>query len=627
MNIFTLTILFPLLSFIILSISQGKFLEHVSATIGIIGVGISTLITFYLIFSFCSGSYDYTSFLFIQEFWTWFKIDELHIKIMFRLDMLSLVMLSVITIIGLVIHIYSIWYMKGDPGFSRFFSYTNLFMANMILMILSDNLLLMYLGWEGISLCSYLLIGFHYFNPKNGIEAFKAFIITRFGDICLLCALIIIYDQFHTLNLYDLLNLNYKQSFSNVSNWITILILVGSIGKSAQIPLNTWLVRAMVGPTPISALIHSATMVTSGVYLIDRMKNFFLETPDILYVTGILGSITLIVFSFSALFQNNIKKILAYSTISQIGYMFLALGGKNWIGAIFHLMTHACSKALLFLTAGSIIRLCNNEQNIFKMKILHRTAPFIYVCFLFGGASLSGFPIITAGFYSKELILLNIFFENKDKFLLLSALLGTILTPIYIFRMIFVIFHRTKIIPYRIRYAAAQCIPLLILLLLSTFIVEKVLLLIINLKNDFYVYYQYNNTFFILISEMLIFFGIWTASLFWYDSWLTKKSYLIVKELSSEKIIRYLVLLCHYGWGIDWLYKKIFINPYLLIAKKITTNYSLITFFTDCFSVFTWIGKHIIFIEYKKLNWYLVFLNIGMIFIFVLMIINLFLYL
>lgn len=613
MNIFPLTILFPLLSFVILTaISRKKYLEIISGIIGILGVGISALISIGLICNIYihSYKYKYIDFILIQKFWVWFKIDDLYVPIIFRLDSLSLIMLLVITIIGFIIHVYAMWYMKGKEGYSRFFAYTNLFMFNMILLVLSDNLLLTYLGWEGVGICSYLLIGFYYYNPKNGMKALKAFIMTRFGDICLICALFIIYDQYKTLNLSELLQLDFKILPNNISTWISILILIGSIGKSAQIPLHTWLVGAMVGPTPVSALIHAATMVTSGVYLINRMHNFFLVTPYVLYAVGLIGAITLIVSSCSALFQANIKKILAYSTISQIGYMFLALGKENWIGSIFHLTTHACSKALLFLSAASLIRACSNEQNIFKMGGLYRIRPFIYICFLVGGLSLSGLPIITSGFYSKELILLHMFSENHDYFLLFLGLVGTFLTPLYMFRMIFVVFHGNTLIPPKMNYTVHQYIALIVLLLLSTVVGGQIQLFMFNININNY--YDHNHLCLMLISEILIFLGIWLASLFWLSSKTIIHSYTLSERYSLNKAIRCLILLSHYGWGIDWLYKKIFVKPYLWIAKKLSTNPDFIMVgIVNFFMLFSWLGKYLICTENQKLNWYLVSINIG----------------
>ncbi|URJ24320.1 NADH-quinone oxidoreductase subunit L [Candidatus Blochmanniella camponoti] len=614
MNLLFLTILFPLLGFITLAISQGKWSENTSAIIGVGTVGVSALVAIYVIFNFYCNSSNDVNFMFVQELWTWFIINTLCITVALRLDGLSLIMLSVIIGVGFIIHLYAAWYMSECEGYSRFFAYTNLFMANMVLLVLSDNLLLMYFGWEGVGLCSYLLIGFYYSDSKNGIAALKAFIITRFGDICLVCALFMIYDQYHTLSFSKLLTLELKYSSCHIFNditWISVMLLIGAIGKSAQLPLQTWLTSAMAGPTPVSALIHAATMVTSGVYLIIRMNKFFLMTPSILYLTGIIGSLTVILFSCSALFQSNIKKILAYSTISQIGYMFLALGGQHWDAAMFHLVTHAFFKALLFLSAGSLIYACRYEQNIFKMGGLYKFIPLIYVCFLIGGASLSGVPIITAGVYSKEMIMLKTL-TNHDYFFLLSGLIGMFLTPIYTFRMIFVVFHGEKKIEPRVCNKIAQNLPLILLLLLSTFIGGwiKLPLLTDTIITNVGEVYNYSQIYLEIISGILVMLGIWLASIFWMDSLriITRQ---IIRPRVTEVVERYIVLLCYYGWGFDWLYKVIFIKPYLFITKKLSYSDPVDVIVNVIVSLLCWLKNGLICSENGKLSWYIISMNIG----------------
>ncbi|URJ27069.1 NADH-quinone oxidoreductase subunit L [Candidatus Blochmanniella camponoti] len=624
MNLLFLTILFPLLGFITLAISQGKWSENTSAIIGVGTVGVSALVAIYVIFNFYCNSSNDVNFMFVQELWTWFIINTLCITVALRLDGLSLIMLSVIIGVGFIIHLYAAWYMSECEGYSRFFAYTNLFMANMVLLVLSDNLLLMYFGWEGVGLCSYLLIGFYYSDSKNGIAALKAFIITRFGDICLVCALFMIYDQYHTLSFSKLLTLELKYSSCHIFNditWISVMLLIGAIGKSAQLPLQTWLTSAMAGPTPVSALIHAATMVTSGVYLIIRMNKFFLMTPSILYLTGIIGSLTVILFSCSALFQSNIKKILAYSTISQIGYMFLALGGQHWDAAMFHLVTHAFFKALLFLSAGSLIYACRYEQNIFKMGGLYKFIPLIYVCFLIGGASLSGVPIITAGVYSKEMIMLKTL-TNHDYFFLLSGLIGMFLTPIYTFRMIFVVFHGEKKIEPRVCNKIAQNLPLILLLLLSTFIGGwiKLPLLTDTIITNVGEVYNYSQIYLEIISGILVMLGIWLASIFWMDSLriITRQ---IIRPRVTEVVERYIVLLCYYGWGFDWLYKVIFIKPYLFITKKLSYSDPVDVIVNVIVSLLCWLKNGLICSENGKLSWYIISMNIGAVMILIMILI------
>ncbi|URJ23803.1 NADH-quinone oxidoreductase subunit L [Blochmannia endosymbiont of Camponotus sp.] len=624
MNLLFLTILFPLLGFVTLAISQGKWSDNTSSIIGVGTVGVSVLVAIYIIFNFYCNSSNDVNFVYVQELWTWFTINALSITVALRLDGLSLIMLSVIIGVGFIIHLYAAWYMSGCEGYSRFFAYTNLFMANMVLLVLSDNLLLMYFGWEGVGLCSYLLIGFYYSDSRNGIAALKAFIITRFGDLCLVCALFMIYDQYRTLSLSKLLTLELTCPSYHVFNditWISCMLLIGAIGKSAQLPLQTWLTSAMAGPTPVSALIHAATMVTSGVYLIIRMNKFFLMTPSILYLTGIIGSLTVILFSCSALFQSNIKKILAYSTISQIGYMFLALGGRHWDAAMFHLVTHAFFKALLFLSAGSLIYACRYEQNIFKMGGLYKFIPLIYVCFLIGGASLSGVPIITAGVYSKEMILLKTL-ANHDYFFLLSGLIGVFLTPIYTFRMIFVVFHGEKKIEPRVCNKITQNLPLILLLLLSTFIggwiklpvlADTIITNLGEMRNHSQIYLE-------IISGILVMLGICLASIFWMDS-LRSITRQIIKPRVTEVVERYIVLLCYYGWGFDWLYKWIFIKPYLFITKKLSYSDPVDVIVNIIVSLLCWLKNGLICSENGKLSWYIVSMNIGAITILIMILI------
>jgi NADH-quinone oxidoreductase subunit L len=337
-------------------------------------------------------------------------------------------MLSVVTGVGFLIHMFASWYMRGEEGYSRFFAYTNLFIASMVVLVLADNLLLMYLGWEGVGLCSYLLIGFYYTDPKNGAAAMKAFVVTRVGRVPRFRAVHSLQRTGHAeLPRNGGTGAAHFAAGNNMLWWATLMLLGGAVGKSAQLPLQTWLADAMAGPTPVSALIHAATMVTAGVYLIARTHGLFLMTPEILHLVGIVGAVTLVLAGFAALVQTDIKRVLAYSTMSQIGYMFLALGVQAWDAAIFHLMTHAFFKALLFLSSGSVILACHHEQNIFKMGGLRKSIPLVYVCFLVGGAALAALPLITAGFFSKDEILAGAM-ANGHINLMVAGLVGAFMT-------------------------------------------------------------------------------------------------------------------------------------------------------------------------------------------------------
>ena len=405
-----------------------------------------------------------------QVLWTWIDVGAFHPEIAFYLDALSLVMVMVVTFVSFLIHVYSVEFMRGDEGYSRFFAYMNLFVASMVTLLLADNLLLLYLGWEGVGLCSYLLIGFWYQDPVNGRAGRKAFIVTRVGDTAMAVGLFLLFYSLGTLHIQDLMHA--AQSRWSVGSPYAIaaaaLLLGGAVGKSAQLPLQTWLPDAMAGPTPTSALIHAATMVTAGVYLIARTHILFELAPPVQFAVAVVGASTLLLAGFSALTQNDIKRVLAYSTISQIGYMFLALGVGAWGAAIFHFMTHAFFKALLFLAAGIVIEALHHEHNIFHMGGLRKELPVAFWTFLIGGCALAGLPLITAGFYSKDLILWSTDNSMAGGIGLWAAgIAGVVLTSLYTFRLIFVVFFGQVGTPVSRRPGLAMVVPACALAFLS----------------------------------------------------------------------------------------------------------------------------------------------------------------
>jgi NADH-quinone oxidoreductase subunit L len=375
--------------------------------------------------------------------WRWFAVAGLAPRIALYLDPLAIVMTLVVAFVSLLIHIYSTEFMARSEGYARFFGYMNLFVASMLTLTLAANLLMLLLGWEGVGLCSYLLIGFWYQDEANGHAGQKAFIVTRVGDTALIVGLFLLFTHLGTLNIQQLMQRAAAHwapgaPLAEAAAW---LLLGGALGKSAQLPLQTWLPDAMAGPTPTSALIHAATMVTAGVYLIARTHVLFALAPVAMHAVAGLGLATLLLAGCSALAQHDIKRILAYSTISQIGYMFLALGVGAWAAAIFHLVTHAFFKALLFLAAGAVIQAMHDEHDIFKMGGLRRWIPVTYWTFLIAGSSLAGLPLITAGFYSKGLILWSAYSSPVGSvWLWIGGLIGALLTALYIFRLIFIAF-------------------------------------------------------------------------------------------------------------------------------------------------------------------------------------------
>lgn len=479
----------PLVGFILLALFGGRLSPRRIAWVGVGAVGASAFVTVLAAWDFMRTfpAVDH----YRQTQWTWVDTAGLTVDVTWNLDALSLVMILVITLIGSLIHIYSTEYMAvsaeaphtahheaqgngrsaDDPqAFRRYFAYMNLFVASMLTLVLADNLLLLYLGWEGVGLCSYLLIGFWYRQPENGVAAQKAFIVTRIGDTALAVGLFVIYSQLGTLSIEDVQAAAASEwpVGSAVAMLVAALILIGAVGKSAQLPLQVWLPDAMAGPTPVSALIHAATMVTAGVYLIARLHGLFLLAPPVHSAVAVIGAVTIVLAACSALVQRDIKRVLAYSTISQIGYMFLALGVGAWSAALFHFVTHACFKALLFLGAGSVIISLNHEQDIFRMGGLRRHLPVTAWTFLIGAAALSGVPLLTAGFYSKDWILWSAWSSPiSNTWIWLSGALGTFLTALYSFRLVFRVFCGDMQTIPTYRPGVAITGPLLVLAFLS----------------------------------------------------------------------------------------------------------------------------------------------------------------
>jgi len=431
----------PFAGFLLLALTGSRLSRMAISVFGAGFVGLSAILAILVGVDFIST--PPAGNVFIQHLWSWLSVDGFSPAFSLYLDALSVVMILVVTVVGFFILLYSTEHMSHEESFSRFFACMNLFVGSMLTLVLADNLLLLFLGWEGVGLCSYLLIGFWYRDPANAVAADKAFIVTRIGDTALTIGLLLLSVQLGTLNIQEVLSAASLQwtTNGNLANWTALLLLLGAVGKSAQLPLQTWLPDAMAGPSPVSALIHAATMVTAGVYLIARTHVLFSMAPVVQGLVAVIGAATLLLAAFSAVFQQDIKRVLAYSTISQIGYMFLALGIGAWTAAIFHLMTHAFFKALLFLAAGVVISGLNEEHDITRMGGLRRELPVTFWTFLIGAASLSALPLITAGFYSKDLILNAAWASDKGSIWLWAAgTVGAFLTGLYAFRVVFLVF-------------------------------------------------------------------------------------------------------------------------------------------------------------------------------------------
>lgn len=377
--------------------------------------------------------------IFKQQLFTWLNVDKLNIEMAFLGDNLSIFMSMFVTFVGWLIHIYAVGYMKGDSGYGKFFAYFNLFLASMLILVLADNPIILFIGWEGVGVCSYLLIKFYYGKSENVLAANKAFIANRVGDFGFLLGVVTL---FFALGQVDLSFDSIEANLGNVSNELLLLsgflLFVGAMGKSAQVPLYVWLPDAMAGPTPISALIHAATMVTAGVYMVARFHFLYVGIEQVGIFIAYIGAFSALFAAIIATRQTDIKKILAYSTMSQLGYMFIAVGLGFYSTGLFHVFTHAFFKAMLFMGAGGVIMALHHEQNIFKIAQHRATLPIIGTTFLIGVIAISGIPPFS-GFFSKDAILAAAFQEGQ--YLIWAiAMFTAFLTAFYMFRMYFIVF-------------------------------------------------------------------------------------------------------------------------------------------------------------------------------------------
>jgi NADH-quinone oxidoreductase subunit L len=508
---------------------------------------------------------------YVQHLWMWMSSGGFQPEIAFYLDPVALLMLLVVTFVGFLIHLYSVEYMRDDPGYARFFAYMNLFVASMITLVLANNLLLLYLGWEGVGLCSFLLIGFWYQDPANVRAAGKAFIVTRVGDTAFAVGLFLLFTRLGTLDIQEVMSRAsaHWSPGSGVAIAAAALLLGGAVGKSAQLPLQTWLPDAMAGPTPTSALIHAATMVTAGVYLIARTHVLFTLAPVVQLAVAIIGTATMLLAAFSALAQRDMKRVLAYSTISQIGYMFLALGLGAWSAAMFHFMTHAFFKALLFLAAGVVIHAVH-EQDLYRMGGLRSELRLAFWSFVIGGSALSGLPLITAGFFSKDLILWQSWAgPNGNAWFWAAGMTGALLTSLYTFRMISLAFYGPQHSHVKAESGPAVRIALIVLCVLSIVggyantppnfggvpALSNFLSSVLPSLEEVHVG-PITETLTALSASAVFALGLGLAYL------------LYGPQRSRVPAQGFLQQLWFSGWGFDWLYDRLLVRPFQWLTRR-----------------------------------------------------------
>jgi NADH-quinone oxidoreductase subunit L len=554
----------PLTGFLVLAMAGGKLRKGHIAAVGTGAVLATAVFSTAVAAAFLSAPPEGGAYL--RRLWQWASVGGLETAVTLYFDRLSLVMVLVVAWVGFFIHLYSTSFMKEEDGYGRFFAYMNLFVGSMLVLVLAGDLIALYAGWEAVGLCSYLLIGFWYEDPANGRAARKAFVVTRVGDAAMAVGLFLLFTSLGTLDIQGLMQgaaANWTPG-SAVAVAAAALLLAGAVGKSAQLPLQVWLPDAMAGPTPVSALIHAATMVTAGVYLIARTNVLFTLAPQVQEAVAALGVTTLLVASFSALVQRDIKRVLAYSTISQIGYMFLALGVGAYSAAIFHFMTHAFFKALLFLGAGVVIQALGHERDMFKMGGLRGELPLAFWAFLAGAASLSALPLLTAGYYSKDLILLDSFYSVKGGgWLWAGGLAGAFLTSAYAFRMVFLTFFGEAKASVQKRPGSAEQVSLVVLAALA--LAGGFIDLPGMLDEDRRIFPTFAGSQLGDASEWLLKAVASLASIagIIIAYWLYLRERKAAARVSENPLGRFLMS----GWGFDWLYGTFVVRPFLWAAR------------------------------------------------------------
>jgi NADH-quinone oxidoreductase subunit L len=575
MELMFLLIALPLLGVLINTAGIKHFREKITAIVACGFVGLSllyALVLFYRMLSLPSAQRIFTCNLY-----QWFAADTLKVNIGFLLDPLSMVMVLVILFIGFLIHIYSSGYMKGDPGFNRFFIFLNLFIFFMLILVLADNLILTFVGWEGVGLCSYLLIGFWHEKKSAADAGRKAFIVNRIGDAGFILGILLIIVSFGTVNYLELKSLLAGQHAITVVviGTISILLLIGAMGKSAQFPLHVWLPDAMEGPTPVSALIHAATMVNAGVYLLCRISPFLQQAPFVLPIIATVGLITAIYAALSAFQQKDIKRVLAYSTISQIGFMFVAIGCGIYMAGMFHLAAHGIFKGLLFLGAGAVIHALHGEQDMNKMGGLASRLPVVSKTFFIGLLALGGiFPL--SGFFSKDAILWGIF-DIYGYLPWLLGFAGALVTAIYCGKLYGMAFSgesasseqlhvpgKTMTYPLIILSFCAVFLGILGLPLLTkmTFFADFLQTSFIGVENIFEAAGSAAHTQELVI---MVFAGISVILVIWRSVILYSKQR--TKIVSHEQAHPQAVAFLANGFWMDKLYDIIFVRPFVILSR------------------------------------------------------------
>ncbi|MCW8820754.1 MAG: NADH-quinone oxidoreductase subunit L [Sulfurovum sp.] len=606
LNILLLAPLTSALLIFLLNISRRYTKQTLYTLLALSGSGLSAMIALYI---------SYTSYfeqkLFVSNLFTWLNIGDFTIEVTLKADALSSFMLLFVAPVSFLIHIYATGYMDKDKSYGRFFTYFNLFIFFMFLLVLADNPIIMFVGWEGVGLISYLLIGFYFDDIQNTYAGNKAFIVNRVGDFGFLSALMLLFVEIgHGGFSYDAIFFNLSLIDTPMLSLIALLLFVGAMGKSAQLPLFVWLPDAMAGPTPVSALIHAATMVTAGIYMVARFAPLYNIASDVSLFIAYIGGLSALFAAIVATRQYDIKKILAYSTISQLGFMFMALGVGAYSTALFHMFTHAFFKGLLFMGAGAIIVAFGHKQDIRELRGIRRSVPTIFIMMLIGSLTISAIPPLSA-FFSKDAIM-GILYASDHLDLFFIALLSSLFTVFYMFRMIFVLFFSENTTEPSKNSVKSMNYPMAILTLLSVFagmlnlpeIFGGNLMMSswLDLADKHFVFSHANEIFLMSVNTILICFILYYA----YKRYAYKDT--ILKESTTGLVAN--------KFYIDALYQLIIVKPLYALSfffdRKI--SHDLIDTSINSMALnYKKLGKLFAFFENGNVRFYALYMLIGLV--------------
>lgn len=615
MNLLYVVIIIPLLSFLLLFVAKGYWDKGNILVVGVSGILLICVITLFVCVDFFTNTKADISLIYTRYLWQWFSVGRFKIPITLLLDSISLVFLVIISVMGLIIYSYNAIASKRNETY-LFFAYGYLFLVSILLVILVDNFFVLLLGWEGLSICSYLLVGFYTKNIRSNFSAVRAFIVMHTGDIFLLTGIGLLYTELGTVNIRQAITLATDRLAvdSEIIYWITLFIFLGAIGKSAQLPLQSWLTDTTSAPMPVITLIHTMASILAGVYLIIRLSGLFILSNDILWFIGVIASLTLLFSACSALVQNNIKRITTHLSLSQLSYVFLGISVGAWNEALAYLINYIAFVSLLFLTSCSLINLHHQERNIHKMATRIRQYPFLYFCFLVAAASVSMLPWVTPSFYTKGNVLWALAAQGRLGFDAIG-LVGILLCTMAVFRMVFTIFRSNRRIakaqklPKHFRLAY---LPLSLLVILSFCFYHIMPIPTIGLLPQLVFVKKGLFSFQLLLTGIAI-LGILIA----YVLFAMKNNE--IDEIASTPIGKMLYRLWASDWRIDRLYGILFIRPYLYLARHLQRD--PLMQWMNCIpgsltKINSWLGQ----IENGRLQWYIASIVVGAVGIFLLLV-------